>query len=116
MKKILILLAVLSFASCKKVSSDSITISKEEYNKLNSGLNIQKYPKPITFQGDETEDLAGESGIVLGSDGHEYLSSYSRSERGLTHYVDCELCVQRRIDFENSIITALINNKKDTLR
>lgn len=116
MKKILVLLAVISLASCKKVSSDSITISKEEYNKLNSGLNIQKYPKPFSIQNDDGGDLAGVSGIVLGTDGHEYLSSYHRSERCLTHYIDCELCTQRRIEFENSVISALINNKKDSLR
>lgn len=115
MKKIILVVAVMLLASCKKVDSDTITISKEEYQKLNSGLDIQKYPKPISFDGSEIDDLAGISGIILGSDGHEYLSSYSRSERGLTHYIDCELCTQRRIEFENSIIRELIK-KNDTIK
>lgn len=115
MKKILLIVAVLSLVSCKKADSDTITITKEEYQKLNSSINLQKYPKPFALQNDGG-DIAGESAILLGTDGHEYLSSYHRSERNLDHYVDCELCTQRRIDFENSIITALINNKKDTVR
>jgi hypothetical protein len=103
MKKILLVLAVLTLASCKKVDSDSITISREEYQKLNS--DIQKYPKPFSIQGD-----------VLGSDGHEYLSSYHRTVRSLTHYVECELCTQRHIDFENSIINEIIKLKKYTIK
>lgn len=114
MKKILLVLALITLASCKKVDSDTITISKEEYKKLNS--NAQKYPKPFSIQGDDGGDLDGISAIVLGSDGHEYLSSYHRTERSLTHYVDCELCVQKHIDFENIIIGELIKLKKDTIR
>jgi hypothetical protein len=107
-------LAVLFLASCKKSNSDTITISKEEYQKLNS--DIQKYPKPFSIQGNDGGDLESISGIVLGSDSHEYLSSYHRTERVLTHYVDCELCTQRRIDFENLIIGELNKIKKDTIK
>ena len=112
MKRILLMLALVCLASCKK-AEDSIVISRDEYNQLKN-KEVNPYPKPITFQ--YSDDLNGESGIILGSDGHEYLSSYDRSERTLTHYVDCELCTQRRIDFENIIIGELIKLKKDTIK
>jgi hypothetical protein len=47
MKKILLVLALITLASCKKVDSDTITISKEEYQKLSS--EIKTYPIQSRF-------------------------------------------------------------------
>ncbi len=110
MKTIILVLAIVCLASCKK-AEDSIVISRDEYNQLkNKEVNL--YPKPITFQ--YSKDLSSISGIILGSDGHEYLSGYDRSERSLSHYVDCIKCEQRQIEFENRIIQAI--HYKDTIK
>jgi hypothetical protein len=37
-----------------------------------------------------------EDGIVLGSDGHEYLVIDTKySSQVITHYIECELCASR---------------------
>ena len=93
MKNLLALFLVLAFIGCS--SDDTVTISKDEYNKLTKDSIIDIYPKPfkinlnwIRFNKDD--------GIVMASDGHEYLvisgSTYSRN---VEHYIECVKCSKR---------------------
>jgi hypothetical protein len=111
MKKIILVLAIISLASCKK-AEDSIVISRDEYNQLkNQEVNV--YPKPFTY--DDTDIPAGDAGVLLGSDGHEYLQSNSgMNSENLSHYVDCIKCAQRQEEFENRIIRAI--HYKDSVK
>lgn len=103
MKKIILVLAIISLASCRK--STDVIISQEEYNQLkNQDVNV--YPKPFTYDDNDISD--GDAGILLGSDGHEYLqTNNSFHSETFTHYVDCIKCPQRQQEFENRIIQAI---------
>ena len=88
--KYLLLITIL--ASC---GNDKIQISKEEYNKLKGGTIKSKYPKPFKLYDDEMS-YSNNEGIVLGSDGHEYLVIYWRSDgQSIMHYIECEKCFKK---------------------
>lgn len=89
MKKILLTTIILILTSC---TSDSVQISKEEYNRL-KGINPTKV-KPFKLY---TEGLKyHQDGIVPGSDKHEYLiTNFSSNQQGTEHYIDCEYCLKR---------------------
>jgi hypothetical protein len=73
---------------------DKVTISKDEYDKLKGDTLKSEYPKPFKLH---TEGLDyGNSGIVLGSDKHEYLVvGYGNYGCNVEHYIDCKLCIDR---------------------
>lgn len=74
---------------------DNVTISKTEYQKLKGDTVKSKYPKPFKLQ-DEGLGYDRPSGIVLGSDNHEYLVIwYNSNACNVEHYIDCELCESR---------------------
>ena len=83
---ILFLLGI-TLTSC----NDNVAISKTDNQELNGDTLPNKYPKPFQLH---TEDLAtNQTGIVLGSDNHEYLViNYCTNKCNVEHYVDCELC------------------------
>lgn len=95
MKKILLLIiAMFTLASCVE-NSDTVEISKEEYKQLKGDTIKPKYPKPFKLYTDGLGNF--EDGIVLGSDQHEYLVlEKGSSSRIVEHYIDCELCQNRR--------------------
>jgi hypothetical protein len=71
-----------------------VTIPKQEYQKL-IGDTIQPiYPKPFTLY--DNVIVYGNDGIVLGSDGHEYLvTNNDRNSENVEHYMDCVKCIER---------------------
>jgi len=110
MKRIILVLAIISLASCKK--GNDVIISQEEYNQLKN-QDVSVYPKPFTI--DDEMIHSGHSGILMGSDGHEYLqTNNSLHAETLTHYVDCIKCAQRQQEFENRIIQAI--HYKDSIK
>ena len=111
MKRIILVLALVCLASCKK-AEDNIVISRDEYNQLkNQDVNV--YPKPFTVNDEEIDNRY--NGILLGSDGHEYLeTNHGLHAETLTHYVDCIKCAQRQQEFENRIIQAI--HYKDSIK
>jgi hypothetical protein len=111
MKRIILVLALVCLASCKKADND-IVISREEYNQLKN-QDGHMYPKPFAF--DDKDIPSGGSGILLGSDGHEYLeTNEGYNAETLTHYVDCIKCAQRQQEFENRIIREI--HYKDSIK
>ena len=91
---VLMLLMALIFTSC----NDNVTISKDEYNKLKGDTLKSEYPKPFELY---TEGLSWggdtNTGIVLGSDNHEYLVwNYGSYSCNVEHYIDCKLCKSRK--------------------
>lgn len=77
-------------SSCK--NDDNVTISKTEYRKLKGDTVKSKYPKHFKLF-DDGLDYNTPSGIVLGSDNHEYLVIwYNSNACNVEHYIDCELC------------------------
>ncbi len=110
-KFILILSLVAIFASCKR--SDTVVISKEEYNNLKGDTIKPKYPKPFELFPDGLSNY--DEGVVLGSDHHEYLiTAFKTSSRSVEHYVDCELCLTRKKE-EFEELKYLISTLKDSL-
>ena len=74
-------------------NNDQIVISKEEYKKLKGDTIKSEYPKPFKLLGKKR----GESQIVLGSDGHEYIElNWSSSSYNVLHSPECIKC--KRID------------------
>ncbi len=88
MKKIITALFILAFLGC---DSDTVEISKEEWQRLKGDTVQLKYPKPFKLYRDDLE--AGGDGIVPGSDGHEYLVINNRLRAmNVEHYIECERC------------------------
>lgn len=89
MKNIVIILT-LFLSSC----NESVTISKEEYNKLKGDTIKSEYPKHITIYTSITEkfnDLSGD--VYLSSDGYEYLTiNIGDNSQTVEHYIDCKKC------------------------
>ena len=88
---LLSLAIVLCFTSC----NDNVTIPKAEYEKLIGDTLKSEYPKPFKLH---IEGLGWEktSGIVLGSDDHEYLVwNINSNSCNVEHYIDCKLCETR---------------------
>ena len=100
------------FVSC--TSSDTVEISKEEYEHLKGDTIKPKYPKPFKLFTDDLGNFA--DGIVLGSDQHEYLvNDVGSSSRTVEHYVDCELCAVRTQQYKEELYR-LITTLKDSVR
>lgn len=79
-------------ASCG--DSENVTISKEDYQKLIGDTLKPTYPKPFELFRDGLKYYG--DGIVLGSDGHEYLIIDNESREGtIEHYIDCVKCIER---------------------
>lgn len=92
-KTLTIILFVLTFVSCG--DDNSVTIPKQEYQKLIGDTIKPIYPKPFTLNADGLR-TTGDDGIVLGSDGHEYLViNYQNSSFNAEHYIDCVKCIER---------------------
>jgi hypothetical protein len=92
-KTILFSIITLTLFSCG--SNDTITISKKEYKRLIGDTITSTYPKPFKIMFDDEIDWDG-NGIVLGSDGHEYLLIYKLNDRcNIEHYIDCVKCIER---------------------
>lgn len=92
-KTLSIILFVLALISCGG-DDNSVTIPKQEYQKLIGDTIKPIYPKPFTLNtyGFEVWD----DGIVLGSDGHEYLvTCYRCQKQNVEHYIDCVKCIER---------------------
>lgn len=88
MKKIILSLFILTSMGC---NSDTLEISKEEWQMLKGDTIKSKYPKPFKLYRDDLE--LGEDGIVPGSDGHEYLVINNRlRSMNVEHYIECERC------------------------
>jgi len=87
MKNILIILTLFLF-SC----NDSVTISKEEYNKLKGDTVKPEYPKPFKFREPSFGANWANWAIVLGEDNHEYLVNNKGDGFGFIHYPDCKKC------------------------
>lgn len=70
-------------------NNDQIVISKEEYKKLKGDTIKPEYPKPFKLLGKRR----GESQIVLGSDGHEYIElNWSNNRYNVLHSPECIKC------------------------
>jgi hypothetical protein len=86
---------ILTLISCGNDDS-VVTIPKQEYQKL-IGDTIQPiYPKPFKLY----DNLGhGNDGIVLGSDGHDYLViGNDMHSKNVEHYIDCVKCIERSQD------------------
>ncbi len=93
-KILIIILFVLTLISCGD-DDNSVTIPKQEYQKLIGDTIKPIYPKPFKLNTDGIGYLR--NGIVLGSDGHEYLvvTSYGHNAMNIEHYIDCVKCIER---------------------
>ncbi len=90
------LILICSFILFSCGNSDKIEISKEEYNQLKGGEQA-KYPKSFYLDTSELGTFSSSSGVILGSDGHDYLVLYKNSNAmNVEHYIDCELCIKRK--------------------
>ena len=90
-----ILLLSVGFSLVVSSCRDNVTISKDEYQKLKGDTLKSEYLKPFKLH---TEGLVYDnpSGIVLGSDNHEYLVyNYGYNSCNVEHYIDCKLCKGR---------------------
>ena len=83
--KRLILLALL-ITSC---STDDVTITKEEYNRL-KGIKPPVI-RNVTFPKDASASMLDWK-IITGSDGHDYLENNGNSGFIMMHYVECKKC------------------------
>ena len=93
LSRIIFILTIITFVSCGG-DDNSVTIPKQEYQKLIGDRIKPIYPKPFTLNtyGFEVWD----DGIVLGSDGHEYLvTCYRCQQQNVEHYIDCVKCTER---------------------
>lgn len=87
MKNIIIILGSLFLYSC---NNDRVVLSQEEYRELKNEP-IPEYPKHFELYYGGLEYY--ETGIILGSDNHEYLVTNADSKyETVSHYVDCKLC------------------------
>jgi hypothetical protein len=83
-KKLLVFICLLSLASC---NSDTVVMSKDEYNRLKN-INPE-YPKLYTIYGDyHNYDWR----VVLGQDGHEYLEN-DGGHYVFIHFPSCVKCI-----------------------
>ena len=70
-------------------NNKEVTITKEEYKKLKGDTIKPEYPKPFKLLGKRR----GESQIVLGSDGHEYIElNWSNNTYNVLHSPECIKC------------------------
>ena len=96
MKKILLTLILLFTLVACETTTDQVTISKEEYQKLKGDTLQSEYPKPFKLYTEGLEYGRNRDGIVLGSDKHEYLvTDYGANSCNVEHYIDCKLCKER---------------------
>jgi hypothetical protein len=87
------ILFVLTLISCGNDDS-VVTIPKQEYQKLIGDTIQPTYPKPFKLY--DNVIAYTDDGIVLGSDGHEYLViSYGLNWEHVEHYIDCVKCIKR---------------------
>jgi len=83
MRKLIFLFSSFLVFSCG--NSETVTVSKEEYNRLK---NIPP-PKIITFsEGQKNKE------VVVASDGHEYYQQQVEYYIIYLHYIDCKLCAK----------------------
>jgi len=95
-----IILFVLTLTSCTDYYN-KVTIPKLEYQMLTKDSLNPVYPKPFELYYYNIKDY--EHGIVLGSDGHEYLVLYTGGHsKNVEHYIDCVKCIERS-KFQDSI-------------
>lgn len=86
--KHLLLATVVFFIGCR---DNTVTLSKEEYNKLVKKDTVKPlYPKSIKI-GDRFDWE-----IILGSDGHEYCNNDGGNAYVCFHYVDCIKCKNKK--------------------
>lgn len=91
MKKLIKLLLIgLIVSSCS--DSNSVTIPKEEYNKLKSDIIKPEYPKSFKFKEPSFKANWVNYAIILGEDNHEYLVNSGGNSFVLIHYPDCKKC------------------------
>ena len=96
MKKILLTLILLFTLVACETTTDQVTISKDEYQKLKGDTLQSEYPKPFKLYTEGLSSYSNDDGIVLGSDKHEYLVwNYSSHSCNVEHYIDCKLCKER---------------------
>jgi hypothetical protein len=97
MKKFLLFIGImLMLASCFE-DSDTVQISKDEYRMLKGDTVRPKYPKPFELYTNGLSYQTTQNGIVLGSDQHEYLvTNFNSNTQSVEHYIDCELCQERK--------------------
>lgn len=109
MKKIILLVAILTLVSCNG-NDGKIIISREEYDRLTQ-VN-REYPKAFHLIGYDDLPTGGDNAILLGSDGHEYLvTNYFMNRETTMHYIECKKCLEERQYQEKVRNTSL-----DTLR
>jgi hypothetical protein len=86
MKKLTTILLLFTLLSC---GDDTVTLSKDEYNRL-KGIK-PKTKKTITFpEGSRANNCDWE--IIEASDGHDYLENNSYHGYIIMHYVECNKC------------------------
>lgn len=96
MKYVLIILTTLFLLTSCNNNPNTVIITKQEYEDLKGGN--PKYPKSFKLF-DEKMSSSNRDGIVLGSDGHEYLLiAWCSNSSNCEHYIDCELCTSREKD------------------
>lgn len=82
------ILVALLVSSC----NESVTISKEEYNKLKGDTFKPEYPKTVNII-NAPKFADTEFVVYLGSDGHEYQKhKESHVLDQWSHYADCKKC------------------------
>ena len=86
MKKLTTILLLFTLLSC---GDDTVTLSKDEYNRL-KGIK-PKTKRTITFpDGSQANDCDWE--ITESSDGHDYLENNAGNGYIIMHYVECNKC------------------------
>ena len=86
MKKLTTILLLFTLLSC---GDDTVTLSKDEYNRL-KGIK-PKTKRTITFlEGSQANDCDWE--ITESSDGHDYLENNDGPGYIIMHYVECSKC------------------------
>lgn len=90
-KLLLVIIISLALLSCG--DNNKVTITKEEYSKLTGDTTKNQYPKYFEIDYTGLSVLKQQSGIVPGSDNHEYLvTNYGRYDMNVEHYIECVKC------------------------
>lgn len=86
----MILATLFLVMACKP--DDTVEITREEYKVLKGDTIKPKYPKAFELYTDGLQYY--NNGIVLGSDGHEYIiTNYGEHSENMEHYIECEKCL-----------------------
>jgi hypothetical protein len=93
---LIILSIALIFAGCNK--TDTVIITKAEYEQLKRDTVVPEYPKLVTIPIPNSDGWLADFYVVMGSDGHEYLTNEGSSTANwkvLIHNPNCKYCYKK---------------------